>query len=465
MRHKAFILLQIAILCTLLGSSAGYLSPKKSESNSEASDAKAKDLAGKFEDVLGIHGNKDRPDPQKFDQISRKDAVRYMQRLFTDHLKQHYFNTEDVITAIFPEKGERRKITFKPSLVDSNSIIDKAEVHIRPRHNADLRNSFIQVSCASCVKTKSLKVTPSSYDTHKWIKYDVTDLVDDALRNGKQSIEVEPKLRRAIYDIDVNQPWRSAFLTVETYNSSVVGKKDKMAENPKSRKHKIHKRSLDDYYRYMPTGDESDENSILGDVYGKADKSLEQLRSRDETIFRRNYNMVKTAGPRILQARPKPKKKYRSKIHRHDPMMGFGRDLSDETTTEITPHLSDFDSEFSVHLLDQENDTKNKHQRCQMRDRTVSFREIGWDKWIIAPKEFPADYCSGSCEFPLEPAHHATNHAQLQSILHTLAGTDIPDVCCAPQKLDSLSLLFYDENGNVVLKNFPKMVVSSCGCV
>lgn len=59
-----------------------------------------------------------------------------------------------------------------------------------------------------------------------------------------------------------------------------------------------------------------------------------------------------------------------------------------------------------------------------------------------------------------------SNHAILQSALRSVGvSPDVPQVCCAPESMDSLTLLYYDDNGNVVLKNFPRMVVTSCGCI
>ncbi|CAD5220630.1 unnamed protein product [Bursaphelenchus okinawaensis] len=465
MRQKPAIPLPVLSLILLVHLSTANFPSKHTSKTNDVVDNKAQEYFGKFEQVFGVHAAKERPHPTRYDVASQRDAVRYMHKLFTANAKHQDLGSNSII-AVFPDKGPKTTLTFNISHLDQSYVIDRAELHLRTRKPADLLNTYIDVSCASCSTESSyLKVNPTSSVHQHWLRFDLTDLVDDALRNSRGKISTDPK--RIYSNISLPLPWKSAFLTVEVYNSTVIQKKNEVKHKNAKRRHK---RSLEDYYRYMPTNDDSDENSILRGEYRayRADDSLEQLKSHDETIFKRNYNMVKNAGPRILQSRPKqPKKKYRNKFSKNDPMMGFGQNYDEYTTTEKIPSLSFFDNEVSVQLLGQDNGTKNKHKQCQRRERTVSFREIGWDKWIIAPKEFPADYCSGTCEFPLEQQHHATNHAQLQSILHTLGGdkSDIPDVCCAPQKLDSLTLLYYDENGNVVLKSFPKMVVSSCGCV
>ena len=58
-----------------------------------------------------------------------------------------------------------------------------------------------------------------------------------------------------------------------------------------------------------------------------------------------------------------------------------------------------------------------------------------------------------------------SNHALLQSLLHHVGEADIPPVCCAPSKMDSLTLLYFDKRENIVLKSFPKMLVKACGCM
>lgn len=44
---------------------------------------------------------------------------------------------------------------------------------------------------------------------------------------------------------------------------------------------------------------------------------------------------------------------------------------------------------------------EDDQSRCIKKTLTVDFAEIGWDEWIISPKSFEANYCSGGCPFPL----------------------------------------------------------------
>uniref|UniRef100_A0A915IFF9 TGF-beta family profile domain-containing protein n=1 Tax=Romanomermis culicivorax TaxID=13658 RepID=A0A915IFF9_ROMCU len=120
---------------------------------------------------------------------------------------------------------------------------------------------------------------------------------------------------------------------------------------------------------------------------------------------------------------------------------------------------------------------------CKRHDLIVEFSDIGWGDFIIAPKSFEAHYCAGSCGFPLSKLFclplsdekffslirntNPSNHAIIQSIIHAVGlHPNVPRISCAPDKMDSLSLLYQDPHRNaLVLKNYPKMTVKSCSCL
>ncbi|GAB6022857.1 hypothetical protein CHUAL_006955 [Chamberlinius hualienensis] len=102
---------------------------------------------------------------------------------------------------------------------------------------------------------------------------------------------------------------------------------------------------------------------------------------------------------------------------------------------------------------------------CKRHELYVDFEKIGWSSWIISPKGYNAYYCKGSCQFPLGQNQRPTNHATVQSIVHQLNLQEgIGRPCCVPNKLFSINLLYFEGNGNVVLKYYEDMVAASCGC-
>jgi hypothetical protein len=89
---------------------------------------------------------------------------------------------------------------------------------------------------------------------------------------------------------------------------------------------------------------------------------------------------------------------------------------------------------------------------------------LDFQDWIIAPEGYAAYFCHGECSFPLNAHMNATNHAIIQTLVHSMQPHLVPKPCCAPTKLSAISVLYFDDNENVILKKYRNMVVKSCGC-
>ncbi|XP_067848366.1 protein DVR-1-like [Heptranchias perlo] len=101
---------------------------------------------------------------------------------------------------------------------------------------------------------------------------------------------------------------------------------------------------------------------------------------------------------------------------------------------------------------------------CKRRRLHIHFKDVGWQHWIIAPRGYMANYCHGECPYPLSESLNGTNHAILQTLVHSTDPGLTPQPCCVPIKLSPLSMLYYDNNDNVVLRHYDDMVVDECGC-
>ena len=107
---------------------------------------------------------------------------------------------------------------------------------------------------------------------------------------------------------------------------------------------------------------------------------------------------------------------------------------------------------------------KRRHDECRRRKLYVDFTEVGWNNWIVAPGGYNAFFCKGECkQFPVPQHLNATNHAIVQTVAH-LRFNSVPSPCCVATELSSISMLYNDQNDNVVLKNYQDMVVEACGC-
>lgn len=107
---------------------------------------------------------------------------------------------------------------------------------------------------------------------------------------------------------------------------------------------------------------------------------------------------------------------------------------------------------------------KSRRSACRRRPMYVDFAEVEWDDWIIAPPGYHAYVCAGACPMMLADHLNATNHAQVQSLLHSVSARLVPAPCCVPTALSSISLLYVDDADKVVLRNYRDMVVEACGC-
>ncbi|KAM4559011.1 protein DVR-1 [Odontesthes bonariensis] len=101
---------------------------------------------------------------------------------------------------------------------------------------------------------------------------------------------------------------------------------------------------------------------------------------------------------------------------------------------------------------------------CKARRLYIDFKDVGWQDWIIAPQGYMANYCHGECPFPLSESLNGTNHAILQTLVHSLDPQGTPQPSCVPIHLSPISMLYYDNNDNVVLRHYQDMVVNECGC-
>ncbi|XP_066947738.1 bone morphogenetic protein 10-like [Macrobrachium rosenbergii] len=101
---------------------------------------------------------------------------------------------------------------------------------------------------------------------------------------------------------------------------------------------------------------------------------------------------------------------------------------------------------------------------CKRKPLKVDFKDIGWDKWIIAPPSYEAYQCSGKCFYPLASHLSPTKHAVVQNLVHSLHPDRASRACCVPTKLGPISLL-YVENGTPTYEySYNDMVVLECGC-
>lgn len=107
---------------------------------------------------------------------------------------------------------------------------------------------------------------------------------------------------------------------------------------------------------------------------------------------------------------------------------------------------------------------KDGREMCHRKPLYVDFSDVGWNDWIVAPPGYDAYYCYGECHFPLADHLNSTNHAVVQTLVHSYSPKTAPKACCVPTQLTSMSMLYLDDLNKVVLKNYQDMTVVGCGC-
>uniref|UniRef100_A0A914VTS6 TGF-beta family profile domain-containing protein n=1 Tax=Plectus sambesii TaxID=2011161 RepID=A0A914VTS6_9BILA len=138
------------------------------------------------------------------------------------------------------------------------------------------------------------------------------------------------------------------------------------------------------------------------------------------------------------------------------------RDTGDNSADDDDPPP---DSGYSLRANDPFRESTSYNRRgCQRRTLYVSFKDLGWEKWVIAPEGYAAYYCDGYCSFPLNNHMNATNHAIVQTLVHLMDPSRTPEPKCAPTELKQMKILFIDNSKNVVLRMYKDMQVRACGC-
>ena len=107
---------------------------------------------------------------------------------------------------------------------------------------------------------------------------------------------------------------------------------------------------------------------------------------------------------------------------------------------------------------------RNAKHECKLKEFRVDFKEVGYTS-IIAPLSYDMYFCKGSCAYyPIDPSLKPTFHTNLQTLFHIVNSSAAPAPCCVPGILKPISILYYQDDGNIALTEYPDLVATSCIC-
>ncbi|KAG7325443.1 hypothetical protein KOW79_011759 [Hemibagrus wyckioides] len=155
----------------------------------------------------------------------------------------------------------------------------------------------------------------------------------------------------------------------------------------------------------------------------------------------------------------------------------FSNDLENrkrKAKTEVQEMMAHEDEKFLLSVNPtEEYSSEDQHRRrkrnarknyCRRTSLKVNFKDIGWDKWIVAPPEYDAYECKGVCNFPLTDDVTPSKHAIIQTLVNLSNPKKANKACCVPTKLDPLTVM-YQENGIITVRHlYEEMKVAKCGC-
>ncbi|XP_059943373.1 bone morphogenetic protein 15 [Mesoplodon densirostris] len=102
--------------------------------------------------------------------------------------------------------------------------------------------------------------------------------------------------------------------------------------------------------------------------------------------------------------------------------------------------------------------------QCSLHPFQVSFQQLGWDHWIIAPHLYTPNYCKGVCPRVLHYGLNSPNHAIIQNLVNELVDQSVPQPSCVPYKYVPISILLIEANGSILYKEYEDMIAQSCTC-
>lgn len=143
------------------------------------------------------------------------------------------------------------------------------------------------------------------------------------------------------------------------------------------------------------------------------------------------------------------------------------RDPSLDALKNAPPSSSSFSTSPSdaviANIPNHKRDGGTPRNRCKLHSFRLSFDELGWGHYFIAPPVYNPRFCQGNCPRVLHYGYHSPNHAIIQTVINDLGVGDVPPPSCVPYKYMPMSVLVVHKK-KVEYRELEDMVAESCTC-
>ncbi|XP_018418723.1 PREDICTED: growth/differentiation factor 9 [Nanorana parkeri] len=105
------------------------------------------------------------------------------------------------------------------------------------------------------------------------------------------------------------------------------------------------------------------------------------------------------------------------------------------------------------------------HQNeCELHKFRLSFSQLNWDKWILAPHRYSPDYCKGVCPRLVGHRYGSPVHTMVQNIIYEKLDSSIPRPSCVPSEYRPMSVLIVETDKSIAYKEYQDMIATECTC-
>ncbi|KAM5173037.1 growth/differentiation factor 9 [Mantella aurantiaca] len=132
---------------------------------------------------------------------------------------------------------------------------------------------------------------------------------------------------------------------------------------------------------------------------------------------------------------------------------GQDTEVTVPTVAAIAYNFSELAKQFVYH-----------QNECELHRFRLSFSQLNWDKWILAPHRYSPDYCKGVCPRVVGHRYGSPVHTMVQNIIYEKLDSSIPRPSCVPSEYRPMSVLIVETDKSIAYKEYEDMIATKCTC-